>query len=60
MGFEPSARASELIGRVAEFIRTEIEPVEAELQAATRAAADPWQPQPVFAELQAKARKQGL
>ncbi|TCC56153.1 acyl-CoA dehydrogenase [Kribbella pittospori] len=60
MGFEPSARASELIGRVAEFIRTEIEPVEAELQAATQAAADPWQPQPVFAELQAKARKQGL
>ncbi|MFI6831074.1 acyl-CoA dehydrogenase family protein [Kribbella sp. NPDC050241] len=60
MGFEPSARASELIGRVAEFIRTEIEPVEAEMQAATRAAADPWQPQPVFAELQAKARKQGL
>ncbi|WP_406049771.1 acyl-CoA dehydrogenase family protein [Kribbella sp. NBC_00889] len=60
MGFEPSARASELIGRVAEFIRTEIEPVEAELQAATRAAADPWQPQPAFAELQAKARKQGL
>ncbi|MFG1624267.1 acyl-CoA dehydrogenase family protein [Kribbella sp. NPDC049227] len=60
MGFEPSARASELIGRVAEFIRTEIEPVEAELLAATRAAADPWQPQPAFVELQAKARKQGL
>ncbi|WP_328524824.1 acyl-CoA dehydrogenase family protein [Kribbella sp. NBC_00359] len=60
MGFEPSARATELIGRVAEFIRTEIEPVEAELQAAIRAAGDPWQPQPVMKELQAKARKEGL
>ncbi len=60
MGFEPSARATELIGRVAEFIRTEIEPVEAELQAAIRAAGDPWQPQPVMKELQAKARKVGL
>ncbi|WP_405070122.1 acyl-CoA dehydrogenase family protein [Kribbella sp. NBC_01510] len=60
MGFEPSARATELIGRAAEFIRTEIEPVEAELQAAIRAAGDPWQPQPVMKELQAKARKVGL
>jgi acyl-CoA dehydrogenase len=60
MEFEHSARASELAGRVAEFIRTEIEPVEAELHAATRTAADPWLPQPVFKDLQAKARKQGL
>ncbi|TDD62362.1 acyl-CoA dehydrogenase [Kribbella antibiotica] len=60
MGFEPSARAQDLIGRVEEFIRTEIEPVEAQLHAATRAAADPWQPQPLFKELQAKARAQGL
>ena len=60
MGFEPSARATELIGRAAEFIRTEIEPVEAELQAAIRAAGDPWQPQPVMKELQTKARKEGL
>ncbi|HET6988889.1 MAG TPA: acyl-CoA dehydrogenase family protein, partial [Kribbella sp.] len=60
MGFEPSARAGELIGRVAEFIRTEIEPVEAELHAAIAAADDPWQPQPVMKELQAKARKAGL
>ncbi|TDD27830.1 acyl-CoA dehydrogenase [Kribbella turkmenica] len=60
MEFEHSARANELVGRVAEFIRTEIEPVEAELHAATRTAADPWLPQPVFKELQAKAREQGL
>jgi acyl-CoA dehydrogenase len=60
MEFEHSARASELIARVGEFIRTEIDPVEAELHAATRTAADPWQPQPVVKDLQAKAREQGL
>ncbi|MEV0282499.1 MULTISPECIES: acyl-CoA dehydrogenase family protein [unclassified Kribbella] len=65
MEFEHSARANDLIARVGEFIRTEIEPVEAELHAASRAAdsraaGDPWQPQPVVKELQAKARKQGL
>jgi acyl-CoA dehydrogenase len=60
MGLEPSARGRELRDRVAEFIRTEIDPVEAEVHAAIRAADDPWAPQPVMAELQAKARKQGL
>jgi acyl-CoA dehydrogenase len=60
MEFEHSARATELVARVGEFIRTEIEPVEGELHAATRSAADPWQPQPVMKELQAKARAQGL
>ncbi|HET6298317.1 MAG TPA: acyl-CoA dehydrogenase family protein [Kribbella sp.] len=60
MGFEPSARAQELIAQVEEFLRTEIEPVEPEIHAATRAAEDPWQPQPAFKELQAKARKAGL
>jgi acyl-CoA dehydrogenase len=60
MCYQPSARAQELILRVEEFIRTEIEPVEAELDAATRTADDPWHPQPAFKELQAKARKLGL
>jgi acyl-CoA dehydrogenase len=60
MSYEPSTRAQELIVRVEEFIRTEIEPVEAELRAATRTADDPWHPQPAFNELQAKARKVGL
>jgi acyl-CoA dehydrogenase len=60
MGFEPSSRAQELIGKVDEFIRTEIEPIEAEVHRATKAADDPWQPLPVYKELQAKARKQGL
>jgi acyl-CoA dehydrogenase len=60
MGFEPSPWAQQLIGRVAEFIRIEIDPVEADLQAAIRASDDPWQPQPVLKELQVKAREQGL
>ncbi|HZO68143.1 MAG TPA: acyl-CoA dehydrogenase family protein [Kribbellaceae bacterium] len=60
MGFEPSPRAQQLIAQVEEFIRTEIEPVEAEVHAAQRQAEDPWQPHPMIAELQAKARKKGL
>jgi acyl-CoA dehydrogenase len=60
MGFEPTARAQELIAKAAEFLRTEIEPVEAELHTAIRAAGDPWQPQPMMKDLQAKARDAGL
>ena len=60
MSYEPSARARELIVQVEEFIRTEIEPVEAEVLAVTRTADDPWHPQPGFKDLQAKARKLGL
>jgi acyl-CoA dehydrogenase len=60
MGLEPSARGRELRDRVAGFIRTEIDPIEAEVHAAIRAADDPWAPQPLMAELQARARKQGL
>jgi acyl-CoA dehydrogenase len=60
MGFEPSARGQQLQDQVAEFIRTEIEPVEAQVHAAIKASDDPWVRQPVMAELQAKARKQGL
>ncbi|TCC43452.1 acyl-CoA dehydrogenase family protein [Kribbella sindirgiensis] len=60
MGFEPSARAQDLIGRVDTFLRSEIEPVEAELHTAIRTAGDPWQPQPMIKDLQAKARDAGL
>ncbi|HET6739273.1 MAG TPA: acyl-CoA dehydrogenase family protein [Kribbella sp.] len=60
MGFEPSARAQELIARVQTFLRTEIEPAEAELPTAIRSAGDPWQPQPIIKDLQAKARDAGL
>ncbi|TDW89629.1 acyl-CoA dehydrogenase [Kribbella pratensis] len=60
MGFEPSARAQDLIARVDTFLRSEIEPVEAELHTAIRTAGDPWQPQPMIKDLQAKARDAGL
>ncbi|MET9270313.1 acyl-CoA dehydrogenase family protein [Kribbella sp. NPDC003557] len=60
MGFEPSARAQELITRVEAFLRSEIEPVEAELHHAIRTAGDPWQPQPLMKDLQVKARDAGL
>ncbi|WP_350279992.1 acyl-CoA dehydrogenase family protein [Kribbella sp. HUAS MG21] len=60
MGFEPSARAQQLVARVDAFLRTEIEPVEAELHEAIRTAGDPWQPQPLIKDLQAKAREAGL
>jgi acyl-CoA dehydrogenase len=60
MGFEPSARAQDLIARVGTFLRSEIEPVEAELHTAIRTAGDPWQPQPMIKDLQAKARDAGL
>ncbi|MFI5691456.1 acyl-CoA dehydrogenase family protein [Kribbella sp. NPDC051586] len=60
MGFEPSARAQDLIARVDAFLRSEIEPVEAELHSAIRSAGDPWQPQPMVKDLQAKARDAGL
>jgi acyl-CoA dehydrogenase len=60
MSYEPSTRAQELKGLVEEFVRTEIEPVEAGLLAAIRTADDPWHPQPAFNDLQAKARKLGL
>jgi acyl-CoA dehydrogenase len=60
MGFEPSARAQDLVARVDAFLRSEIEPVEAELHTAIRNAGDPWQPQPMIKDLQAKARDAGL
>ncbi|RZU20546.1 acyl-CoA dehydrogenase [Kribbella rubisoli] len=60
MGFEPSARAQDLVARVDAFLRSEIEPVEAELHTAIRTAGDPWQPQPMIKDLQAKAREAGL
>jgi acyl-CoA dehydrogenase len=58
--FSHSARAQEYIGRVGDFIRHEIEPVEADYHRAVRAAADPWEPLPLIAELQGKARAAGL
>src|SRR6187402_3383175 len=65
MDFTPSPRAAELTERVRAIIRTEIEPVGADYHrelAGLRAQGGDavWQPLPLFAELQAKARAQGL
>ncbi|WP_040790572.1 acyl-CoA dehydrogenase family protein [Nocardia paucivorans] len=64
MDFSLSPRAADLRDRVRAFVETEIEPVEHEYHRAidrVRASGgDPWQPLPVIAELQRKAREQGL
>src|SRR3954453_20167276 len=63
MDFSPSPRAADLTERVRDFMTTEIEPVEAQYHrdvAALRESGDPWQPLPLVAQLQAKARAQGL
>ena len=64
MDFSPSPRAADLAQRVASFIATEIEPVEAsyhrELAELRRTGGDVWKPLPLIAELQGKARGEGL
>ena len=64
MDFAPSARAADLAARVRAFVDTEIEPVEPGILrdvAARRARGeDAWPPPAVVADLQAKARSQGL
>src|SRR3954452_1031862 len=63
MDFAPSPRAADLTARVADFVATEITPVEAGYHrdlAEARRTGDPWTPLPVIAELQGRARAQGL
>src|SRR3954447_21790482 len=64
MDFSPSPRAADLTERVRSFIATEIEPVEPayhrELAERRTRGEDVWTPLPVIAELQVKARAQGL
>jgi acyl-CoA dehydrogenase len=64
MDFSPSPRAADLTERVRSFIATEIEPVEAayhrELADRRTSGGEVWTPLPLIAELQAKARAQGL
>jgi acyl-CoA dehydrogenase len=64
MDFSPSPRAADLTARVGRFISAEIDPVEPdyhrELAALRAGGGDPWKPLPVIAELQEKARAQGL
>jgi acyl-CoA dehydrogenase len=58
--FSHSAGAADYLLRVGDFVRTEIEPVEADYHRTLRAASDPWVVLPVVEELKAKARDQGL
>jgi acyl-CoA dehydrogenase len=63
MDFAPSPRATDLTARVADFMATEVTPVEADYHrdlAEARRTGDPWTPLPVLAELKEKARAQGL
>ena len=60
MDFSHSAGAADYLRRVGDFVRTEIEPVEADYHRTLRAASDPWVVLPVVEELKAKARAQGL
>ncbi|HEV7649252.1 MAG TPA: acyl-CoA dehydrogenase family protein [Actinophytocola sp.] len=60
MDFSHSATAADYLRRVGDFIRAEIEPVEADYHRTLRAASDPWVVLPVVEELKAKARGQGL
>lgn len=63
MDFSPSPRAAELSERVATFMSDAITPVEPDYHrqlAEARRSGDPWTPLPLLAELQAKAREQGL
>lgn len=64
MDFSPSPRAAELTAAVREFIDTHIVPVEPEIHAdITRrrlSGENPWSVHPLMADLQTKAREQGL
>jgi acyl-CoA dehydrogenase len=58
--FSHSAKAADYLRRVGDFIRAEIEPVEAEYHRTLRESKDPWVVLPVVDELKAKARDAGL
>jgi len=58
--FAHSARATEYLDRVGEFIATEIDPVEPDYHRELASLDDPWVVLPVIEELKAKARAKGL
>jgi acyl-CoA dehydrogenase len=64
MDFSPSPRAADLTERVRSFIAKEIQPVEPayhrELAERRASGGDVWTPSPLIAELQGKARAEGL
>ena len=60
MDFSHSEKCEDYLARLKSFIAAHIEPIEPEYHRAALAATDPWVPQPIMAELQAKARAEGL
>jgi acyl-CoA dehydrogenase len=64
MDFALSPRAADLRDRVRAFVTDHVEPVEAEVHAriarARESGGDAWTPDPVIAELQSRARAEGL
>ncbi|MGH3881195.1 MAG: acyl-CoA dehydrogenase family protein [Actinophytocola sp.] len=60
MDFSHSPKAADYLRRVGDFVRAEIEPVEADYHRTLRSARDPWTVLPVVDELKRKAREQGL
>jgi acyl-CoA dehydrogenase len=63
MDFAPSPRAADLTARVADFMATEITPVERDYHrdlAEARRTGDPWKPLPLLEELKQRARARGL
>lgn len=60
MDFAHSAKAADYLVRVGNFIRTEIEPVEADYHRELARLDDPWVVLPVIEELKSKARAAGL
>jgi len=58
--FSHSPKAADYLRRVGDFVRAEVEPVEADYHRTLRSARDPWTVLPVVDELKAKAREQGL
>ena len=60
MDFALSPRAAELRQKVADFIETEIAPVEDDYLRTLRELDDPWDELPVIEQLKQKAREQGV
>ncbi|MGQ0839738.1 acyl-CoA dehydrogenase family protein [Actinokineospora sp.] len=60
MDFAHSARAADYLARVAEFISTEIDPIEPGYHRELATLDNPWVTLPVIEELKAKARERGL
>ncbi|MFD5828735.1 acyl-CoA dehydrogenase family protein [Lentzea sp. NPDC060358] len=60
MDFAYDAKTEELRTRLLAFMDSHVYPAEAVLEQQLHDAADPWERQPILAELKAQARRQGL